>query len=380
MNVSGAHAESTDRREGPRPGLRLAVAGGTEAPPSGSASADDRSGVTGEEGRARRTAVVDIDSLRASDSPRLGGENRDHVRMLAEQEDPLPPVLVHHPSMRVIDGMHRLAAARLRGADTIAVEYFDGDEGEVFALSVELNIAHGLPLSQADRAAAAERILDSHPYWSDRRVATNAGLAPSTVAAIRRRSTSRSDQLNAPRVGRDGRVRPLQATEGRLRASQVIAANPTASLREIAERAGIATATAKDVRDRLRRGQDPLPQGQPAKRVAPPGTPSGASREEPGRGAGGGGGGAAGGRSTAHMSAAAIGLILPNLRKDPSLRTEAGRMLLQMLSVHAIGDEARWRRLAQSVPGHRAPVLAQAARRCADHWLRLANELEMRRG
>ncbi|MER6161623.1 ParB N-terminal domain-containing protein [Streptomyces sp. NPDC001868] len=367
MNVSGAHAESTDRREGSRPGLRLAVAGGIEAPPAGSAPAGDRSGAAGKEGRARRTAVVDIDSLRASDSPRLGGENRDHVRMLAEQEEPLPPVLVHHPSMRVIDGMHRLAAARLRGAATIEVEYFDGDEGEVFALSVELNIAHGLPLSQADRAAAAERILETHPYWSDRRIATNAGLAPSTVAAIRRRSTSRSDQLNAPRVGRDGRVRPLQATEGRLRASQVIAANPTASLREIAERAGIATATAKDVRDRIRRGQDPVPQAQSAKsRVAP--------REEPGRGVAGGG------RDTSHMSAAAIGLILPNLRKDPSLRTEAGRMLLQMLSVHSIGDEARWRRLARSVPGHRAPVLAQAARRCADHWLRLANELEMRRG
>ncbi|WP_328838899.1 hypothetical protein [Streptomyces europaeiscabiei] len=365
MNVSGAHAETTDRREGPRPGLRLAVAAGTEAPPFGAAHAEDLSGPAGDRSRARRTAVVDIDSLRASDSPRLGGENGDHARMLAEQEEPLPPVLVHHPSMRVIDGMHRLAAARLRGSTTIEVEYFDGDEAEVFALSVELNIAHGLPLSQADRAAAAERILETHPYWSDRRVATNAGLAPSTVAAIRRRSTGRSDQLNAPRVGRDGRIRPLQATEGRLRASQVIAANPTASLREIAARAGIATATAKDVRDRIRRGQDPVPQAQPAKpRVAP--------REEPGRGAGG--------RDTSHMSAAAIGLILPNLRKDPSLRTEAGRLLLQMLGMHSIGDEARWRRLAQSVPGHRAPVLAQAARRCADHWLRLANELEMRRG
>ncbi|WP_149824890.1 ParB/RepB/Spo0J family partition protein [Streptomyces tailanensis] len=375
MNVSGAHAETTDRREGPRPGLRLAVAAGTDAPPTGA-------GPVGEPGRARRrTAVVDIDSLDASDSPRLGGENRDHVRMLAEQEEPLPPILVHQPTMRVIDGMHRLAAARLRGAGTIEVEYFDGGEDEVFALSVELNIAHGLPLSQADRTAAAERILKTHPYWSDRRVASNAGLAPSTVAAIRRRSTGRSDQLNAPRVGRDGRVRPLQATEGRLRASQVIAANPTASLREIAERAGIATATAKDVRDRIRRGEGPLP-------VAPPVQPKGGAAGPGGDVGSGGavgsgravGSGGAAGREGSRMSAAAIGLILPNIRKDPSLRTEAGRMLLQMLSVHSIGDEAKWQRLARSVPGHRAPMLAQAARRCADHWLRLANELEMRRG
>ncbi|MFB7115610.1 hypothetical protein [Streptomyces sp. NPDC056190] len=53
-------------------------------------------------------------------------------------------------------------------------------------------------------------------------------------------------------------------------------------------------------------------------------------------------------------------------------------MLLQMLSVHSIGDGAKWLRLARSLPGDRADVLAQAARRCADHWLRFANELENR--
>ncbi|MEV0414684.1 hypothetical protein AB0I68_28705 [Streptomyces sp. NPDC050448] len=50
-----------------------------------------------------------------------------------------------------------------------------------------------------------------------------------------------------------------------------------------------------------------------------------------------------------------------------------------MLSFHSIGDEAKWLRLARSVPGHRAETLAQAARRCADHWLRFADELETRR-
>ncbi|MYT75285.1 hypothetical protein K377_08160, partial [Streptomyces sp. PsTaAH-137] len=85
------------------------------------------------------------------------------------------------------------------------------------------------------------------------------------------------------------------------------------------------------------------------------------------------------GRAAARVPAAAIGLLLPSVSKDPSLRTEAGRTLLRMLSVHSIGDEAKWLRLARSVPGHRADILAQAARRCADHWLRLANELESRR-
>ncbi|OIK05282.1 ParB N-terminal domain-containing protein [Streptomyces monashensis] len=317
-------------------------------------------------------ATLPVESLRDSDSPRINGVDGERVRMLARLDSPLPPILVHRETMRVIDGMHRIGAARLRGDDTIEVEFFEGGEVEAFALGVWLNITHGLPLSLADRTAAAQRILRARPNWSDRRIAATAGLAASTVAGVRRRSTGQNEQLNA-RVGRDGRVRPLRATEGRLRASQVIAANPGASLREIAEQAGIATATAKDVRDRMRQGQDPLASRRQAATAcpAPPEAaprPAGEALPQP-----------APGRTALHVSAATIGLLLPNMRKDPSLRTDAGRMLLRMLSVHSIGDESKWIRLARSVPGHRAEFLAQAARRCADHWLRFANELETRR-
>ena len=70
--------------------------------------------------------------------------------------------------MRVIDGTHRLRAALLRGVDVIDVLYFDGPDADAFVLAVELNHTHGLPLSRADRTAAAERIIGSHPDWSDR--------------------------------------------------------------------------------------------------------------------------------------------------------------------------------------------------------------------
>ncbi|MER6916887.1 ParB N-terminal domain-containing protein [Streptomyces sp. NPDC000594] len=318
-------------------------------------------------------ASVALAALLPSDSPRVDGESDDHVRLLAELDGPLPPILVHRPTMRIIDGMHRVRAAGLRGDQEIEAEFFDGEPEDAFALAVRLNVAHGLPLSQADRTAAATRILTARPYWSDRRIAANTGLAAGTIAAIRRRSTVQGEQLNT-RTGRDGRIRPLHAAEGRLRASQIIAAHPDASLREIAQRAGIATATAKDVRDRIRKGQDPvarLPRGPVPRTTA--GT--GVSRTDGSRTDGPR---PTGGRTPTRTSAAAIGLILPNMSKDPSLRTESGRALLHLLTLHSIGDEKRWRRLAQSVPGHRAAMLAQAARRCADHWLRLAHELEMR--
>ncbi|MFD8691643.1 ParB/RepB/Spo0J family partition protein [Streptomyces sp. NPDC059651] len=306
-------------------------------------------------------STVAITALLPSDSPRANGEDDDHVRLLADLDAPLPPILVHRPTMRVIDGMHRLRGAELRGKKEVEVEFFDGEPEDAFALAVRLNVAHGLPLTLADRTAAATRIVAARPQWSDRRIAANTGLAASTIAAIRRRSTTQGEQSNT-RMGRDGRVRPLHATEGRLRASQIIAAHPDASLREVAQRAGIATATAKDVRDRIRLGQDPV---APRPRKAPSAAAASVSRS-------------AGLRAGTRTSAAAISLMLPNMGKDPSLRTESGRTLLHLLSLHAIGDDAKWSRLAQNVPGHRAGMLAQAARRCADHWLRLAHELEMR--
>lgn len=40
------------------------------------------------------------------------------------------------------------------------------------------NTHHGLPLTRADRKAAAQRILDIHPHWSDRAIAKVTGLSP----------------------------------------------------------------------------------------------------------------------------------------------------------------------------------------------------------
>src|SRR5215475_12583633 len=107
---------------------------------------------------------VPISSLLPGDSPRLTGENPEHVQLLAAAQG-LPPILVHRSTMRVIDGMHRLRAAKLRGDRTIFVKFFEGDDGEAFLLSVDANIKHGLPLSLADREAAASRILALYQQW-----------------------------------------------------------------------------------------------------------------------------------------------------------------------------------------------------------------------
>jgi ParB-like chromosome segregation protein Spo0J len=332
----------------------------------------ERSAAPGAPVLASAPALVPVGLLAIGDSPRLEGEDPAHVRRLASSSRALPPILVHRATMRVVDGMHRLAAARLRGARAVEVEFFEGAAEDVFALSVQLNLQGGLPLSRPDRMAAARRLLSARPYWSNRRIAVTTGLAPSTVASLRRRSAQDDGQSYPWRVGRDGRARPLYAAEGRLRASRVIAQDPAVSLREIAVRADISVSTAKDVRDRMRRGEDPVPPGLKDSARTPPETALGAPDAPR--------------RASAPDAPQVPGVDRPaparpdlaGMAQDPSLRTDAGRFLLRLLFAHEMGDEERWARLARSVPWHREEMLAQAARRCADRWLRFADELEPR--
>ncbi|MEU7041442.1 transposase [Streptomyces varsoviensis] len=87
--------------------------------------------------------------------------------------------------MRILDGMHRLKAAKLRGDQSIEVVFFDGDEEDAFVAAVASNARHGMPLSFDDRTVAATRILGSRPHWPDRTIASVTGLDPRTVRALR---------------------------------------------------------------------------------------------------------------------------------------------------------------------------------------------------
>lgn len=297
--------------------------------------------------------MVMLSALRPADSPRQAGEDADHVRTLA-QVDGLPPIVVHRHSMRVIDGMHRLRAAQTRGAEQIAVRYYHGSEDSAFVLAVYANVAHGLPLSLADRAAAAGRILQSHPHWSDRAIGAGAGLAAKTVSVIRERNGNGVAQP-AKRLGRDGRLRPVDSSPGRLLASRVIADHPEASLREVARLAGISPGTARDVRDRIRSGIDPIPASQRDRNRT--------RRAER--------------RPTAPVAMPRDQrlLIIRKLLSDPSLRfTDTGRSVLRWLCAQtaAIDDTSR---LDVAIPGHAAHLLADLACGMAAEWLGLAERL-----
>jgi len=365
---------------------------------------------------------VPLALLRTADSPRVAGPDETHARQLAEAGAPFQPIIVHEPTMRVIDGIHRLRAAMLRGAATIAARYFDGSEPDAFVLAVAANAGHGLPLSLTDRTRAAARILASHAQWSDRAIAGITGLAPGTVANLRRRTADQDPTKPATtaRIGRDGRVRPLDGAAGRRRAAEVIEEFPEASLREIAARAGISVGTARDVRERIHRGEDAVlrsPRRGPADEAprlhtttdGPPIHAIGAAEGRSVRSVTVAEGQPIHGVSTAHgtslrgvaapadgPSSRGVGAAAPDRRspsarvptapdqsellrslcRDPSFRhNESGRLLLRMLETHAVGMAQR-ERIIDSLPAHWVDSVSAAAMSCAEEWRRFAARIE----
>ncbi|MCT9138310.1 hypothetical protein [Streptomyces violarus] len=311
--------------------------------------------------------IVPLGALRVTGSPRRTVEDPAHSRRLADTGAGFPPLLVHRPSMTVIDGIHRLRAARMRGRPTIAVRFFDGSAEDGRLLAVALNVTHGLPLTAEERTAAAERILTSRPHWSDRCVAEIAGVSSGKTAEIRRRLLG-APAPDAKRVGRDGRARAVDPSRGRERAAALLRQHPEASLRHIARQAGVSPATVAAVRDRIARGEDVTAASRPA------------------RGAGGKTGSGSTGVSRARprpapppdeaRQPADVGEIHSLLRRDPSLRlTEAGRTVLRLLDAGAAVTRDK-DAIAASLPPHCVSAVARLAEEYAKSWQLFATEIQ----
>jgi len=182
-------------------------------------------------------------------------------------------------------------------------------------------------LSLAEREAVAARLVRTHPQWSDRAIADATGIAATTVSKIRIRF---SDGKPGMRIGRDGRVRPLNGAAGRRLASRLLADHPGASLRSIAEAAGISPTTVKDVRERMRRGEDPVPLQV-------------AFAEEKTRIP----------QYERRRAVADPAVTLRKLRRDPALRmSESGRELLRRLGAVQESDRA-------AIPAHCVPLVVE---------------------
>jgi ParB-like chromosome segregation protein Spo0J len=208
----------------------------------------------------RPTTRVRLDELRRGLSPRLGRPDPVHVRALAERVHDLPPIVVHAPTMMIVDGQHRVRVLEQCGATHADVVMLDCSQGEAHAEAIRLNSTHGKPLSVVERECAARRLLAVEPGWSDRRIALLCGLSDKTIARLRR-ATAADPQLRAPneRTGLDGKQRSTDPASVRRQVADLLRSTPDISARRAAALIRTSQATVLDVRRRLERGDDPVP-------------------------------------------------------------------------------------------------------------------------
>lgn len=277
--------------------------------------------------------------------------------------------------------MHRLTAASLKGRKTIDVVFFEGSEADLFLRAVQENVAHGLPLTHTERRVAAERIVTTHPHMSDRGIGRLTGLAARTVAAIRKR-TNEQEQANT-RVGSDGKVRPLDSSEARIRAAELLSSEEGYTLRYIARATGISPATVLDVRKRLERGDSPVPEQYSVARdssasdrtdtdrraasqirgISPKGDPRSNSSRSP---------------YTPATNTVTLTEIITKLQRDPAVRqSERGRSLLRLFQAISIFERQR-SDVIGAIPPHWIGTVAEFARHYSSIWAEIARELDRR--
>lgn len=201
-------------------------------------------------------AVADLEVL---EGVRSGGLSEEHLRLLMQAEGPWPPIVLWSDKRLIIDGAHRVEAARRLGRPTLTAVFFNGTRDEAFMEAVHMNVDHGLPLSLEDRRRAAALILKCHADWSNERVAEVCGVSSRIISRLRRQAddapTERTDDQIERRTGRDGRNRPVAPERVRERIIGALESDPSASLRRIALVAGASPETVRTVRSRWNRGE-----------------------------------------------------------------------------------------------------------------------------
>jgi ParB-like chromosome segregation protein Spo0J len=313
--------------------------------------------------RKLQPTTVAIDKLIEGEPLRSAGIDSDHVRLLMDCDGDLPPILVQQSTMRVIDGTHRVFAARALGYTEISAYLLDVDDTTALLYGIAANISHGLPLSLSDRKTAALRIMRLHPDWSDRALGRACGLSGKTIAALR--VTQESD-LAAPRlrIGLDGRARPVDGSTGRQLVREILERKPNAPLRQVAKEAGVSTGTVRKVRAETSPTAGGSQGAAQVREADQPTRQRAVPSEYPER---------------EHIARMEMDpeRILDNLRRDPSLRYRVkGRDLLRLLyrgPVLAAGSA-----VVDEIPAHCIPAVARLTRMYAHEWLALSMLLESR--
>ena len=96
---------------------------------------------------------VKVDSLKVDDIFVIRPLNEDAIQRYMElyQSGNEKAIIAQAKTQRVIDGFHRLAAAKRLKLDKVSVEFVDVEDHDIRALAYKYNKAHGVPISREER-------------------------------------------------------------------------------------------------------------------------------------------------------------------------------------------------------------------------------------
>lgn len=127
-----------------------------------------------------------------------------------ERLDSLPPVVVYETGRGniLVDGFHRLAAAKQENRGSIKAEVKKGSVQDALAYACIANLKHGLPLKQNERQQAVKQFIKLNVGESNVWISEQVGCSDMTILRYRHQMEVAGDiQVQEQTRGSDGKIR-----------------------------------------------------------------------------------------------------------------------------------------------------------------------------
>jgi hypothetical protein len=127
------------------------------------------------------------------------------------------------PTLVLVDGWHRIAAAKEAEEDHVLAVIIDGTAEAAFKEALGANSQHGLPRSNGDKRKAVAAALERYASWDNRKIAKLVGVSHTMVNDARKRLEAASSE-----PGMEGPSTSSTGAENKVEAASSVAPGPGA--------------------------------------------------------------------------------------------------------------------------------------------------------